>query len=219
MPMTHRHLLLIALLNLWQTAQAGQLVASVRDAQGKPLSNAVVVLYPVAVKHISPKVPGTGEIDQLDKEFISRVTAVQTGTLIEFPNRDNIRHHVYSFSPAKPFELPLYSGMSSDPVLFDKPGIVKIGCNIHDWMIGYIYVTDAPYFRVTAEDGTAYLEDLENGKYIASIWHPLMKQPEESSSQPLEIRAGATEQRSWQLVLRPDIRPRRSPIPMSAGYR
>lgn len=219
MPMTLRHLLLISLLSLSQAAQAGQLVATVTDAQGKPLKNAVVIINPVEINNIPHRAPGVRYIDQIDKEFISRVTPVQTGTRIDFPNKDNIRHHVYSFSPAKPFELPLYSGMSSDPVLFDKPGIVKMGCNIHDWMIGYIYVTDAPYFRVTAEEGTANLEDLENGKYIASIWHPLMKQSEESSRQTIEIRTEAIEQVSWQILLRSDIRPRRSPIPMSSGYR
>lgn len=209
----------ILLPGMLQAAQAGQLVASVKDAEGKPVKNAVVVLNPVEIINIPHKAPAILEIDQIDKEFIKRVTAIQTGTLIAFPNRDNIRHHVYSFSPAKPFELPLYSGMPSDPVLFDRPGIVKIGCNIHDWMIGYIYVTNAPYFSVTTAEGTASLQNLENGKYSASIWHPLMKQSEESSKQPIEIRAGATEQASWHIVLRPDIRPRRSPVPTSRGYR
>jgi plastocyanin len=194
-------------------------VASVRDAEGNPVINAVVILNPIDIKNIPHKAPVTREIDQIDKEFINRVTAIQTGTRIDFPNRDNVRHHVYSFSPAKPFELPLYSGIPADPVLFDKPGIVKIGCNIHDWMIGYIYVTNAPYFTVTTEEGTARLEDLEAGNYIASIWHPLMKKTEESSKQPIEIHTGATEQANWQIDLRPDIRPRRSPVPMSRGYR
>ncbi len=214
-----RNLFPILLISLLQTVQAGQLVASVTDAEGKPVKNSVVILTAADNRDIPRKAPERREIDQIDKEFISRVTAIQTGTLIEFPNNDNIRHHVYSFSPAKPFELPLYSGMPSEPVLFDKPGIVKIGCNIHDWMIGYIYITEAPYFAVTTEEGTADLEALEDGMYVASIWHPLMKQSEESTRQPIEIRQGETEQLDWEIVLRPDIRPRRSPVPMSRGYR
>ncbi len=76
-----------------------------------------------------------------------------SASYVQFPNKDNIRHHVYSFSAARKFELPLYSGTPAQPVLFDKVGVVKLGCNIHDWMIGYIYVTETPYFGKSNAEG------------------------------------------------------------------
>lgn len=82
---------------------------------------------------------------------------VYVGTRVTFPNRDNIRHHVYSFSSAKKFELPLYIGTPAAPVVFDKPGVVALGCNIHDWMLAYIYVLTTPHFAKTAADGKARL--------------------------------------------------------------
>ena len=85
-------------------------------------------------------------IDQRDKQFIPYVTALQVGTSVWFANTDKIRHHVYSFSPAKKFELPLYAGVPAEPVVFDQPGFVTLGCNIHDWMIAYVAVLTTPYF-------------------------------------------------------------------------
>jgi hypothetical protein len=93
---------------------------------------------------------------------------------VSFPNRDDIRHQVYSFSPAKRFELRLYKGTPSEPVLFDKPGLVVLGCNIHDWMVGYIYVTDDPWFAVSDATGTLHLDALPAGRYQVTLWHPQM---------------------------------------------
>jgi Plastocyanin len=100
-------------------------------------------------------------VDQRDKQFIPYVTAVQVGTPVIFPNSDNIRHHVYSFSPAKN-SRPLYSGVP-EPVVFDKVGFITLGCNIHDWMIAYVAVLPTPYFQVTRQDGHAVLKDLPPG--------------------------------------------------------
>ena len=96
-------------------------------------------------------------IDQRDKQFIPYVTALQVGTSVWFANTDKIRHHVYSFSPAKKFELPLYAGVPAEPVVFDRPGFVTLGCNIHDWMIAYVAVLTTPYFAVTHAEGRARL--------------------------------------------------------------
>ena len=89
-------------------------------------------------------------VDQVDKEFTPKVNAILVGTSVIFPNHDNVRHQVYSFSPAKRFELPLYAGVPAQPVVFDTPGVVVLGCNIHDWMVGYVYVSESPYFAKTA---------------------------------------------------------------------
>ena len=77
-------------------------------------------------------------MNQIDKQFAPHVLVVQSGTDISFPNADNLFHHVYSFSPTKQFELKLYKEFTAEPLRFEQAGIVDIGCNIHDWMLGYI---------------------------------------------------------------------------------
>lgn len=162
-------LALIALLgSLGSTsASAATLDLVLLDDHGQPLGNTVVSLRGEGP---SPDAP-TGVMDQRDLQFMPRVLAVRTGTSVKFPNSDNIRHHVYSFSPAKRFELRLYKGTPSEPVLFDKPGLVVLGCNIHDWMLGYVYITDDPWFVVSDDQGHARLE-LPAGTYQVSLWHP-----------------------------------------------
>jgi len=123
---------------------AGSLEIIVKDDKGRPVSDAVAYAAAGAASSASKK---QTVVDQRDKQFVPYVTAVQVGTAVIFPNSDNIRHHVYSFSPAKRFELPLYSGVPAEPVVFDKVGFVTLGCNIHDWMIAYIAVLPTPYFN------------------------------------------------------------------------
>src|SRR3989338_522709 len=112
------------------------------------------------------------QAELVDSEGQPLANAVLSGTAVSFPNSDNIRHHVYSFSLAKRFELRLYQGTPSEPVVFDKPGVVVLGCNIHDWMVGYVYVTDDPWFAVSDAQGKLNLEQLPAGTYTASLWHP-----------------------------------------------
>ncbi len=151
------------------SASAATLTARVVDQQGKPLPDAVITLKGPAGKSA---VVLNANMDQRDQEFVPRVLAVHSNTEVKFPNSDNIRHQVYSFSPAKRFELRLYSGTPSDPLLFDKPGVVVLGCNIHDWMVGYIYVTDEPWFAVSDANGVVKFEDMSAGHYSATLWHP-----------------------------------------------
>lgn len=110
-------------------------------------------------------------MDQVNKQFVPHVLAVQTNTRVHFPNSDSIKHHVYSFSPAKSFEIRLYKALDADPILFDKAGVVDIGCNIHDWMLGYIYITDSPYFAKTDAQGQAQIQ-APNTLYTLTLWHP-----------------------------------------------
>jgi len=150
---------------------AASLEAQVKDAAGKPLVDAVVYAIPGAPHDTRPgKIPVA--IEQIDREFVPYVTVVQTNTLVTFPNRDPILHHVYSFSAAKPFEIKLYTGKSPTEVLFDKPGAVTLGCNIHDWMIGYILVVPTPHFAKSDAHGVARLRDLPAGTYDVHAWHP-----------------------------------------------
>ncbi|MGF0240836.1 methylamine utilization protein [Rhodococcus sp. IEGM1300] len=168
--MARFHSLLLAATTLCISyfANAAPLNIQVNDQHGKPLADAVVTLQGPAGLPV-----GTlkADMDQRAQQFAPHVLAVHTGTPIKFPNSDNIRHQVYSFSPAKRFELRLYEGTPSDPVLFDKPGVVVLGCNIHDWMLGYVYVTDDPRFGVTDASGQLTL-DAPPGGYHATLWHP-----------------------------------------------
>jgi plastocyanin len=151
------------------TAAAATLTARFVDQQGKPLANAVLTLQGPPGKAAGPL---KADMDQRDQEFVPHVLAVHSGTEVKFPNSDNIRHQVYSFSPAKRFELRLYGGTPSEPLLFDKPGVVVLGCNIHDWMLGYVYVTDEPWFGVSDKNGLLTLNQLPAGHYVATLWHP-----------------------------------------------
>jgi len=127
-------------------------------------------------------------IDQIDKEFVHPVTVIRPGMSVIFPNHDKIRHHVYSFSPAKTFELPLYKDVTPQPVRFDKPGVVALGCNIHDWMSAYIYVVDSPFTALTDAQGQAVLT-LPAGQYELHIWHPRLKNPDENQGLKVMVQA------------------------------
>ena len=181
-------------------AAAATVTTIVLDEKKQPIADAVITLSPgVGTKGAS--VAGKATIAQVNKEFSPRVTVVATGSQVWFPNRDSIRHHVYSFSPAKRFDIKLYAGDPPAPVLFDKPGLIVLGCNIHDWMIAYVYVTDAPYFGKTDALGRLSLGGLPAGDYEAHLWHPDQSGPElvqslrvtgESVSFPLTITIKAT---------------------------
>lgn len=142
-----------------------------RDAAGAPLADAVVYAMP-ATGPAEAKGARTAAVEQVDREFVPYVSVIQTGTAVTFPNRDAILHHVYSFSPAKPFEIKLYQGRSPVEIAFDRPGVVTLGCNIHDWMIGYILVVSTPHFAKTGAGGLAQLRDLPGGAYELRAWHP-----------------------------------------------
>jgi hypothetical protein len=143
---------------------------------------------------------------------------VQVGTAVNFPNSDNIRHHVYSFSPAKKFELPLYSGVPAEPVVFDKAGFVTLGCNIHDWMIAYIAVLPTPYFQVTRQDGRGVLKDLPPGQYNVQVWHPALKGRPETLAQRVDVSGGA-KTLLFTVPLKQDLRAKRAPGLNTGGYR
>ncbi|MBC3869548.1 methylamine utilization protein [Undibacterium oligocarboniphilum] len=139
------------------------------NAQGADLENAVVYAEPAAGT-VLPK-PGSAEIQQKDRKFLPLVSVIQTGTSVSFPNNDTVKHHAYSFSTPKPFELKLYSGKPSAPLVFDQPGTVVVGCNIHDQMVAYIQIVNTPYFAKTDARGIAHLPAMPVGKYTLKVWH------------------------------------------------
>lgn len=147
-------------------AEAGQLTVTVVDSQGQLLPEAVVS---IAAQQSSPD---TAIMDQVDKLFDPFVLAVSAGTRVQFPNSDNLRHQVYSFSKTKPFELPLYSNQQAPELLFEQPGIVVLGCNIHDHMRAYIYVSPHGQSVTTDSAGEAILEHDATGPVTVHVWYP-----------------------------------------------
>jgi plastocyanin len=170
-------------------SRAASLEARVLDASGKGVADAAVYALPAGGR-ADPRGPRpTVAIEQADREFVPYVTVVEEGTTITFPNRDPIMHHVYSFSPAKSFEIKLYTGKSPSRILFDKPGVVTLGCNIHDWMIAYVLVVPTPYFARTDALGEAVLRDLPAGTYEVHAWHPRERTAAAARTVPLAASA------------------------------
>lgn len=187
---------------------AAQITVVVSDHRGNPVEDAIVTATP----------PGGGGdasasaaavMDQIDESFVPHVLPVPTGTAVKFPNHDDVRHHVYSFSEPKNFELPLYEGTPADPVMFDTPGSVALGCNIHDWMRGYIFVTDAPHYAVVVE-GRGTLEGLADGTYTVEVWHPLQRSKTNWTAEAT-VTGGATSELAVEIRLKPALKVRRAP--------
>ncbi len=191
-------------------AQTAGIAASVSDEAGRPVEDAVVVAVPTDGGVRVPPRPREGIVDQVDQEFTPKVTAVLVGTPIRFPNHDNVRHQVYSFSPAKRFELPLYAGVPARPVVFDKPGVVVLGCNIHDWMVGYVYVSESPYFARTGKDGKALLTELPPRAYTLRVWHPQLDAAEGTTRKIVDARGGSIAV-AWTIRLKREAKVRRAP--------
>lgn len=168
---------------------AAQVDAQVFDTEGKPVAGAVVFLDSAdAARRVKPL--ASAEIVQQDKRFLPEVLVVPRGTSVQFPNRDTVRHHVYSFSPAKKFELKLYVGTPANPVVFDRAGVVVLGCNIHDHMVGWVLVVDTPHHAVTRPDGRVSLEGVPSGEYTLRAWHQRLPVGAEAQSQVLKVTDG-----------------------------
>jgi plastocyanin len=202
------HALLAALCALgtcaaYTRAQAADIKVQVENASGLALSDAVVYATPLTPS--THAMPGKAIIDQINRQFVPRDSVVEAGTSIAFPNSDNIHHSVYSFSPAKVFTLPLYAGKTVSPVLFDKPGVVVLGCNIHDSMVAWVLVVDTPYYARTDASGTATLTNLPPGEYRLRAWHEPMAQ--EEAGEPLRVDSGQPALRT----LRLDVADRQAP--------
>jgi plastocyanin len=173
------------LLLLGAPCMAAKVQVKLTDNSAKPLENVVFQLIPSITIESAPQLD-EAIMDQVNKQFLPRILVVQKNTQVRFPNSDSIKHHVYSFSPAKVFELQLYKGLNADPLLFSKTGVVELGCNVHDWMLGYIYVVDTPYFAKTDNNGTLSLT-VPEGEYRFVIWNPRIQDPVESLTEQVSI--------------------------------
>ena len=207
--------LLAALLTLPALRAAGTVQVRCLDDKDKPVADAVTWLTPLdtPVTVTPPAEPAV--IEQKGEEFHAYVTPVVVGTRVSFPNHDTVQHHVYSLSPAKRFEIPLYSGESKEAILFDQPGVVTLGCNIHDWMVAYVVVLASPYYAKSDATGSATISNLPPGRYRLAVWHP--RHPDELTREVTVTGTEATPQ-VITLKLKPDRRIRRAPDASGEGY-
>lgn len=150
---------------------AATVQVTVQDGAGKPLHGAIVFLESPEAKKLVRPAPNV-EMVQQKRQFVPDVMVIPVGTEVRFPNHDTVRHHVYSFSAAKKFELKLYAGTPANPVLFDQPGVVVLGCNIHDQMVAWVLVVETPFYaQTTAAVPTVRLEKVPAGTYKLRAWH------------------------------------------------
>jgi plastocyanin len=166
-------LLALACMVLMSPSWGRVLTVTVLSPDGHPLRGIVVTAYPsTGTSHPAPPVGAV--MDQVNRAFAPDLLVIPVNSSVTFPNSDTVSHQIYSFSPAKRFQLPLYRGKPYPPTLFDQAGLVTLGCNIHDEMVAYVVVTDAPFFGRTAING-AWSTEVPNGRYRISIWHPRIR--------------------------------------------
>lgn len=183
-------------------------------AEEQPLEDAVVSLSPLDFSPPSPR-PDEAEIVQENKQYNPYVTVLRVGTKAKFPNRDSVQHHLYSVSKPKRFEKPLYASGTTESVLFDREGVVTLGCNIHDWMVAYVRIVDTPWFAKSGSNGLALLTGMPAGRYRLEVWHPRIKKTIE---QEVIIREDTHSAEAFDLKLKRDRRIRRAPTGRSGGY-
>lgn len=198
-----KFLLALSIISISFFVQSKQLSISVLSELNTEVSNVVVYLTP---KY--PQQTNTANkiaiMDQVNTQFLPHILAIQKDTQVRFPNSDSIKHHVYSFSPANTFELQLYKELQADPLLFSKPGSVELGCNIHDWMLGYIFVVDTPYFGQTDIKGNMTI-DLPDGEYQLDVWHPRIQDEFSSLSRQIVLPAESEIKITLKSPLLPDV--------------
>lgn len=183
---------LVGAWSLGFVVQAATVQVAVQNPNGKPVAGAVAFLESPEAALVAKPMQGA-DMAQEKKAFAPDVLVVTRGTSVNFPNRDTVRHHVYSFSATKKFELKLYTGTPANPVLFDRAGVAVLGCNIHDSMVGWVLVVDTPYFANTAASGSASLPNVPPGNYTLRVWHANLPTGAEATSQPIKVGAdGAT---------------------------
>lgn len=201
--------LLISILFFPHLLYAAEFSMHVNSTSGQAVKDAVVTLTPskkARIKNIKTYV-----VDQINKTYVPHVKVIPVGSRISFPNKDDIRHHVYSFSDAKKFELPLYEGTPTKPITFNKPGIVTLGCNIHDWMSAYIFISNTPYFGTSNEAGSINIKNIPKGSYSVQVWHPRIKNTDKNKATKITLSSNEKATKSAIISLKPAFKIRRAP--------
>jgi hypothetical protein len=206
----------LALLALTTAALAGaaEFSATVKGAKGEPVADAVLSLLPLDGPVPPPDPARHYEVAQQNQEYTTFVTVVQAGSTVVFPNQDTVQHHVYSLSKAKKFELPLYNPGAKESLVFDVPGLVTLGCNIHDWMLAYLVVVPTPWFAKSDSQGAAAIT-APAGRYRFELWHPRLAAPQTGE---IILADGPDNRREFTVTLKPDRRIRRGPEGKRGGY-
>ncbi len=169
-------LILLSMLYAW-AVEAKVTVVTLSNGQPISLQGAVVSFKSVAAEKRPTARFHNVSMEQINRQFRPFILPISVNTPVLFPNLDDTAHHVYSFSKFRKFELPLYKGVLPKPIIFTDAGVVPLGCNIHDWMIGYIVVVDSPYFT-QLEGGIGVIDAIPPGRYEVSIWHPALDRRE-----------------------------------------
>ena len=193
-------ILAVAACFLAPVVQAADVKGRVVTPAGEPVAQAIVFVKEGSL----PPPEGDRPIaimDQIDKEFVPHVLPIVVGTPVRFPNHDQIHHHVYSFSRLKSFDLPLYRDEEPPPVVFDRTGAIRIGCNIHDWMSGVILVLPTRYFATSDVTGTFVLRDLPPGSHTLLVWHERSGLKVDETAQLVEVGSTAPPELSFTLPL------------------
>lgn len=207
---------------MWNVvAHAQDLEVILADDEGNALSGAVIELLLPDGLRSDYRVTDTHTIDQVDKEFVPHVTTIVAGSEINFPNSDSILHHVYSFSPARTFNIPLYGRGENHDFFesFPEPGVVEVGCNIHDWMLAYIYVGESQLMAISGEEGRAVLANLPAGTHQLRIWHSRLAQPDNMMLREVTLTQGGSITLDLQVSLQRDRRIRRAPSATGTRYK
>jgi plastocyanin len=174
---------------LMSPSRAAGLTVNVLSQDGHPLRGIVVTAYPsTANSHPAPPVQAV--MDQVNRAFDPDLLVIPVSSTVTFPNSDTVSHQIYSFSSPKRFQLPLYRGKPYAPTLFDQVGVVTLGCNIHDEMVAYVVVTDAPFFGRTTANG-AWSTEVPNGRYRISIWHPRIRDEDQELRSEVTVTEAA----------------------------
>lgn len=190
-----------------EMAMAAQLSVGVSDRHGQPVADAVVTLLRRDGAMPRGTAPATQTIDQKDLTFLPYVAVFHPGDAVVFHNSDRTRHHVYSFSPVKTFEFVIAPRQAAPALTLERTGVVAVGCNIHDQMISYLYVTDAPWAAKTDASGRARFAGLPDGAYDVRVWHPRLPPARPDLVQADVVLVGDAErQLPFQVDLRPDPR-------------
>ncbi len=178
-------LALLTVLGTVRPASPATLAVSVQTPDGRALPGAVVTVHPLdgPSRHTTPV---HAVMDQVNRSFAPDLLVIPVGSTVEFPNSDSVSHQIYSFSPPKRFQLPLYRGKPYPPVHFDQPGVVTLGCNIHDEMLAYLLVTDAPWYGRTDEGGS-WSTEVPRGRYRVELWHPRLRDNETDRARELAV--------------------------------
>ena len=199
-------------------AHSGEVVVRVFDEHGEPVPDIAVYAEPLDSSVSGGAVAGgpPAIMDQIGSQFVPHILVVQTGAEVFFPNNDTVSHHVYSFSEAKTFQLDLYRGNPHPPQVFDKAGLVVLGCNIHDSMLGFILIVDTPFFGKTDAEGETRLPGLQGG-YRVNIWTPRVGERHLPVAQEVSLAASENRDVTFQFAVK--LQPPHSTDPGSLEWK